>query len=178
MPIVKRLIVVCILLVAAITAGAQTEIQTAGETGEWSFQKYPAKLDFRGKPAAPLLVTQFERSFHTQIRMQARNGPNFAGHFTVAHWGCGSPCLAFVIINATSGTIYDQDSAVGCANDQGLDASIDFKLESRLIAATGVSEASASPGEKGTVCGTNYYLWDGKRLTLVHFEPWPKTGPA
>jgi hypothetical protein len=177
MPIVKRLLVVCILLVAALTAGAQTETQTVGNTGEWSFQKYPAKLDFRGEPAAPLLVTQVEHNFRTQIRMQARRGPNFAGHFTVAEFGCGAPCLAFVIINASSGTIYDKIPSVGCANDQGLEARLDFKLESRLIAATGASEAPASPGEKGTVCGTNYYLWDGKRLTLVHFEPWPKTGP-
>jgi hypothetical protein len=174
---VKRWIVAYVLLVAALTAGAQTEIQTAGNTGEWSSQKYPAKLDFRGEPAHPLLVTQHERMMRTQIRMQARSGPNFAGHFTVAHWGCGSPCLAFVIINAITGAIYDQDTAVGCANDQGSEARLDFKLASRLIAATGVSEAPALAGEKGTVCGTNYYLWDGKRLTLAHFEPWPKTGP-
>ena len=80
-----------------------------------------------------------------------------------------------MIIDATSGIIFDPDMPVGCANRFGLGASIDFKLGSRLVAVTGVSESA--PPEDGVVCGTNYYQWDGKALTFVHFEPWPESGP-
>lgn len=126
-------------------------------------------------PAKPILATPFEHSYRTEIRAQARKGPNFAGHFTLAKWGCGSPCLRFVIIDATSGAAYDPGIIVGCANKHGLEAKIDFRLGSRLIAATGISEAAASSTE--VVCGTNYYLWDGKHLKFAHFERWPKPSP-
>ena len=141
----------------------------------WTFRHYPAAADFKGTPAKPILATPFEHSYRTQIRAQARKGPNFAGHFTLAKWGCGSPCLRFVIIDATSGAVYDPSIIVGCANKYGLGAKIDFRLGSRLIAATGVSEAAVSSTE--VVCGTNYHLWDGKHLKFVHFEPWPKSDP-
>lgn len=167
-------IIACVLLLAAATT-AQSVKPTARETGALTFQNYPAELGFRGKAAKPILVTPLEHKYRTEIREQARKGPDFAGHFTLAKWGCGSPCLQFVIINATSGAIYDPGIVVGCANKNGLAARIDFRFESRLIAATGSSETTASSNEVD--CGTNYYQWDGKRLIFVHFNPWPKSSP-
>jgi hypothetical protein len=105
-----------------------------------------------------------EHIYRTQIREQASEGPNFAGHFTVAKWGCGSPCLAFVIIDAKSVVIYDHVPSVGCADTTGIDASIEFKLTSCLVMTTGFSK------ELG--CGTDFYEWNGKKLSLIHFEPW------
>jgi hypothetical protein len=78
-------------------------------------------------------------------------------------------------IDATSGRIYDPGIIVTCANRNGPDAGIDFNDKSRLIAATGSSGFYAS--SKGVERGTDYYLWDGKQLTHLHFEPWPKSGP-
>jgi len=102
------------------------------------------------------------------IRIQASKGPNFAGHFTLAYWGCGSPCLSFVIIDAVSGAIYEFKESVACADENRMDASVDFKLESRLVIATGFSEKLG--------CGNSFYEWNGKELTLIHFEPWPNRG--
>jgi hypothetical protein len=103
-------------LLLAAAAIAQSVDQHARKPGNWSFQHYPAVLDFTGQPAGPKIVTSIEHKYRTQIREQAQKGPNFAGHFTLANWGCGSPCLEFVIINAISGAIYDPDFTVGCAN--------------------------------------------------------------
>jgi len=83
----------------------------------------------------------------------------------LVHWGCGSPCLAFMIVDAVSGAIYDLGEPAACADKNGMDASVDFRLDSRLVIATGVSEKLG--------CGDNFYEWDGKKLTLIHFEPWP-----
>jgi hypothetical protein len=161
-------IIASILLFISLSAPTQIGGLNASNTDQWSFERYPAVADFSGKPAAPILATPHEHLMRTQIRTQALNGPNFAGHFTVAKWGCGSPCLAFVIIDAKSGSVYDPDYdpgfSVGCADANGIDASIDFKLTSRLIVATGFSEKLG--------CGTDYYEWDGKKLNLIHFEPW------
>jgi hypothetical protein len=161
---------ILILLLAA--SRLQSTAQTA-EEGAWTFQKYPAKIGFTGKPAKPLLVTPLEHMYRTQIREQAQKGPNFAGRYTLAEWGCGSPCVQFVIIDANSGTVYDSGELVGCANRNGLEAGIQFRLDSQLIAATGSSGINVSSKEVG--CGTNYYRCDGKRINLVHFEPWPKS---
>jgi hypothetical protein len=165
-------LVACILILLLAAYRLQTTAQTAEEDG-WTFQKYPARIGFTGKPAKPLLVTPLERSYRTQIREQAQKGPNFAGHYTLAQWGCGSPCVEFVIIDAKSGAVYDSGEKVGCANRNGLDARLQFRLDSQLIAATGSSGINVS--SKEVECGTNYYRWDGKRINLVHFEPWPKS---
>ncbi len=164
-----------ILLLVSATTGAQSVGQSSGTADAWAFQRYPVAIDFRGKPAEPLLVTPREHAYRTVIRAAARKGPNFAGHYTLAQWGCGSPCLGFVIIDARSGAIYDPGITVGCADKDGLAAEIDFKPSSRIIAATGVSETAVSSEE--AECGTDYYLWDGKQLAHLHFEPWPKSGP-
>jgi hypothetical protein len=162
---VATLISAFFLVAFAISAMAQENQPTTREVGQWSFSNYPAAAHFSGKPAQPLLVTPRERNFRTAIQTQASSGPNFAGHFTLAHWGCGSPCLSFVIIDAASGAIYDFKESVGCADKNGMDASIDFKLDSRLVIATGFSEKLG--------CGASFYEWNGKQLTLIHFEPWP-----
>ena len=81
-------------------------------------------------------------------------------------WGCGSPCLQFVIVDARSGIVHDSNFVVGCTGQNGLEAVIDFKLTSRLIVATGHSKEAG--------CGTNFYEWSDKQLKLIHFEPWPK----
>jgi hypothetical protein len=154
--------------VSAILAAGQV-----AKNGQWSFEHYPAEADFQGKPAEPILATPHERRLRTDIREQARKGPNFAGHFTVAQWGCGSPCIGFVIIDARSGAIFDPDLSVGCASKNGMGAGVEFRLKSRLLSADGMTD----PTSKEVVCGASYYEWNGKRLKFVHFEPWPDSDP-
>lgn len=129
-----------------------------------SFRDYPVTGRFTGKPAKPRLVTAYQHTYRTQIRRQAKQGPNFAGHFTIAKWGCGSPCLGFVIIDTASGVIYEAGFSVGCADKNGLEAKLGFKLSSSLVTATGVSRAG--------VCGTDLYQWDGAKLSKLGFVPW------
>jgi hypothetical protein len=128
-----------------------------------TFNHYPSIVDFKGNPAKPLLVTPREHAFRTQIREQASTGPNFAGHFTIAKWGCGSPCIAFVIVDSKTGNVFDPGFSLACADGNVMDATIDFKLTSHLIIATGFS--------KETGCGRDFFEWDGKRLKLIRFEP-------
>ncbi len=151
---------ICLIVSASLTA----QSLSVGDNDLPKFEHYPAVANFNGRPVKPILATRTEHAYRTQIREQASAGPNFAGHFTLAKWGCGSPCLAFVIIDSKSGSIYDPGFSVGCAQENGMDAGIDFKLTSRLIITTGFSKKSG--------CGTDFYEWDGKRLNLIHFEPW------
>ena len=54
----------------------------------------------------PVIKTAEARRFRTMIREAAAKGPNFAGHFTVAEWGCGAGCVSVAIIDAATGSIY------------------------------------------------------------------------
>src|SRR5215467_1045701 len=71
------------------------------------FEDYPEPERFTGKPAAPVFKTRGQRSYRTKIREGAAAGPNFAGHFMIAVWGCGTSCISGAIVDAKTGEIHD-----------------------------------------------------------------------
>jgi hypothetical protein len=147
-----------LLLVQSTTAQ-----KTAGSSKDHpTFRQYPSLADFKGTPAEPQLKTDLEHKYRTQILTQAKRGPNFAGHFTVASWDCGSSCGKFVIIDARSGTIYDPDITLGCFDTKAGGPDLHFRLGSRLLTLTGSLEQLG--------CGTEFYEWDGERLKLLLFS--------
>jgi hypothetical protein len=70
------------------------------------FEDYPVTAIFKGTPAPPKLRPG-DRLFRTRIREGAAKGPNFAGHYTIAEWGCGMGCVSIAIVDASDGRIYD-----------------------------------------------------------------------
>ena len=124
---------------------------------------------FTGTPVAPQLSTAQARRFRTQLRTQAPRGPDFAGHFKLALWGCGAGCVFVSVIDSISGEVdfapfsfqdawtnIDGRPRVSCHH------SSDFRLDSELYIVQGSIHDKA---------GTHYYRWHDKRFTLVHFEP-------
>src|SRR5262245_60406906 len=71
-----------------------------------SFGEYHVSETFSGKPTAPILKTANERRFRTMIREGAAKGPNFAGHYTIADWGCGAGCVSIAVVDAKDGRVY------------------------------------------------------------------------
>lgn len=59
----------------------------------------------------PITKVNFEgnfpeaRMFRTKINEALAMGPNFAGHYTVATWGCGSGCQEHAVVDAMTGNI-------------------------------------------------------------------------
>ena len=74
---------------------------------KYKFASFPI-LKFKGKLVKPDFKTDKAAYwFRTQIRDQCRQkGINFAGHYTLAMWGCGSPCQQIAIIDRRDGRIY------------------------------------------------------------------------
>ena len=100
------------------------------------FEEYPAKEDFKGKPAAPKFVTQDTRMFRTAIKEGAKAGPDFAGHYTVVVVGCGTSCGRVFIVDAKSGKVFDQvDIDITGHNQPELPPNVQeqFRLDSRLM---------------------------------------------
>jgi len=74
----------------------------------FSFSDFPVDSIYKGKLAKPDFKTDLAaRHFRTMIRKGcAYDGVNFAGHFTIAQWGCGCMCQQMAIVDRTNGEIY------------------------------------------------------------------------
>ncbi len=138
------------------------------------FENYPtivstsptsAKLDLNSNPIA--------RTYRTVIRREISRGANFAGHYRVAIWGCGSSCAQFAVVNLKTGRAI---TAQGVDGVSGVHLNADdflphtesdawgfrFKRDSRLIVLVGeINEDDAKEG-------AFYYVLKGDRLELVH----------
>ena len=95
-----------LLLVAVTTVIGQTQ---SPQSQSYPFARYPADRLFTGKPAQPKLMTSKQRQFQTVLRNGAKKGPNFAGHYTVVEWGCGSNCVVFAVVDAVSGEVHEHN---------------------------------------------------------------------
>jgi len=124
----------------------------------YPFARYPAEPLYKGKPVAPKLITPTQRQFRTVLRKGRGKGPNFAGHYTVVEWGCGSNCVSFTVVDAVNGKVYDTDMPP--LNDE-YPCGLLYKLESRLFV---VAKSSSGNGD----CKAHLYIWDGSRFKPVH----------
>ena len=157
------------LLLAAITAAQEPKPHP-------SFDDFPAKKIWKGKPAAPKLVNKDQRMFRTRIRLGAKAPVKFAGHYTVPGWGCGTSCIGFVIVDSITGKIYDGLGVEylpgawleGHAGDSYKPIDLmEFHPSSRLLKIDGCLDEQE--------CGFyDYEMVDGRGLKLIRKELLPK----
>ena len=148
------------LIVLWIVPAAAFQSPVPRNEGVPSFQDYsvPPSQIFKGTPASPQFKTAGQRLFRTRIRQGAAEGANFAGHYAIAQWGCGSNCVGLAVIDVQSGEVFDSpfgapDTAyigfVPPFEERGLF----FHVDSRLFIANGC------PNDKS--CGVYFYEWTG-----------------
>jgi hypothetical protein len=131
------------------------------------FEDY-AVLDttFDGRPAAVNIGTaDYGQRFQAILRRGAAAGPNFAGHFTVVTWGCGTACQASVVVDAVTGNLSQQVLTTA--------RGVQFRRDSGLLIAD--PEDPANPDPPGcTTCGTTaHYVWQDGRLHPAGPGPHP-----
>jgi hypothetical protein len=98
------------------------------------------------------------RRFRTVLRDGTRAGPNFAGRYTIVSWGCGSPCVEFVVVDVATGRILYW-------TDEPWVRPPLFTATSRLIADDPVGfQGVGSPESWSWV---RYFEWDGRQLKAV-----------
>jgi hypothetical protein len=142
-----------------------------------AFADYTAKDDFRGRPAPVDLASHpLASRFRTRLREAAERGPNFAGHYTIASWGCGSGCLQHAIIDARNGRVFFPSQVqfvevMRVVEPEGL--SLEevlrryFRRDSALFVIIGRPLAGRPLDGKDE--GIFYYRWTGSALRLVRF---------
>ena len=73
---------------------------------ESKFEDHEVSI-YDGELVAPDFATNPDaRRFITRITKACEKGINFAGHFTLVTWGCGSPCQNGVVVNRKTSTLY------------------------------------------------------------------------
>lgn len=137
-----------------------------------SFEDYPAAEAFKGRIAPVDLRSRRARLFRTMLRQGAAAGPNFAGHYTIVGWGCGTSCITFAIVDARTGRVFFPPGIDVLSMDH-VDVNPDepesqftglrYRLGSRLLIVAG------APNEDVSREGIGYYLWNGTSLERRHF---------
>ena len=129
-----------------------------------AFTDFPVKDVFVGTPATPVLSTRGARLLRSILSKEAASGPNFAGHFTLARWGCGAGCVSWAVIDAVNGVVlfppFTVSDATGFSDPELAQHSIDFELNSELIVVNGARNESGA--------GEYYYRWHSNKLSLLY----------
>jgi hypothetical protein len=128
------------------------------------FDDYPAREVYKGRIAPVILDTKRARMFRSRLREDSRQGANFAGHYTVVFWGCGTGCAQLAVVDAKTGRVYwppidyvdipvsPEDAATPHPN---------FRPDSKLLVLT----RSHYDGRGGRTA--YYYLFDKNRFRLL-----------
>lgn len=116
------------------------------------FEDFPVnEVPYRGPHAVPKLQPGTAAwRFRTRIRKAAKLAPNFAGHYVLAGWGCGSSCIHYVIVDVKTGYVYFDNHIITSDGLNGIPDEakpLDFRLNSRLLIFTGrIDEVKQGPG--------------------------------
>lgn len=125
------------------------------------FEQFPVSEIYKGTPAPVNLNSHPEaRRFRTALRNGAKQGPNFAGHYTVVMWGCGSSCQVVAIVDAKTGSVYMPGVIA--------EAGAKYEIDSQLLVVN-------PPEDITDVYGNNppdwlksqYYVWENNQLVEI-----------
>ena len=128
------------------------------------FADYPVKERVRGKPAPINFRSHSQaRMFRTMLRDTAALGANFAGHYAVNWWGCGTECMRIGIVNLKTGDVYMSPFAA--------QVGIDSRVGSRLLVVNPPARLKEEFGDgplPAFYLQTRYYLWQNGKLVLIY----------
>lgn len=131
------------------------------------FKDFPVSEAYTGRNA-PLILTRDDRMFRTRLRAASKGKPNFAGHYILTAWGCGTSCLVGAVIDAKTGKVYWWNFSICCWGHDVDDnfQPIEFRLNSKLIVFSGARN------EKEGDNAAHFYKFENGRF--IHLRSLPK----
>ncbi len=129
------------------------------------FTDYPVRDRFSGKPARVNLASaKGAKYYRTRLREAVKGGANFAGHYAIGVWGCGSPCLMAGMVDLRTGNVTWVPSPEMMVFD------LAFNVNSKLLIINShdVLNRESPKGPPKWIGGEwppeIYILWNGKRF--------------
>lgn len=94
---------------------------------------FPAEASYSGKTKMPDFKGRDKdfNVFRTRIRNGLKNGPNFAGHYSLIQFGCGTGCSSVIVSDNNTG----RPLSFPRGGEDNMYLSLKFQRNSRLIAA-------------------------------------------
>ncbi|RKP43491.1 hypothetical protein D7S86_28845 [Pararobbsia silviterrae] len=135
-----------------------------------SFADYPIhEAPHRQTGVQPMLTDRKARMFQTVIRTEFAQPANFAGHYRVAIWGCGTDCRDFAILDQNTGHVYTMPGVSEIDGVMGSDDErIDFRLNSRLFVISACFNGDPSCLKQPR---KQFYEWTGRTLKWLRRCP-------
>ncbi|MDQ3951321.1 MAG: hypothetical protein M3282_13390 [Gemmatimonadota bacterium] len=156
-------------LMRAESAAPSTAALPARTVPHLRFEDYAAAdtaLRRRRPAAVDLASAAYGRMYRTKLREGAAAGPNFAGHYTVVLWGCGTGCQVVAVVDARTGRLSKETLLT--ANG------VQFRRDSRLLHA---DPRTPELLPDCASCGTPaFYEWRDRRFVPVGPGPHPHLG--
>jgi hypothetical protein len=141
-----------------------------------TFMNYPVSSEVPiMHPKVDTQTTTIGRRYRTVLRNGIESGANFAGHYAVVVWGCGSSCSSFAIVNLKTGKVIvptDISSVIGMYLDNSTEQFLPegqhgywgyrYRLDSRLLVLIGMLN------EKESHEGAYYFVIENDKLKQVY----------
>lgn len=134
------------------------------------FADYPAGAAFVGR--THLVLAHADQAYRTRLREAARQRPNFAGHYVLALWGCGTQCVTGAAVDLRSGRVTWLPGGTLCCWGSGPQGParevvpLRYRLDSRLLVLDGARH------EREGDQGEHYYaMEDGGFVHLADLPP-------
>src|SRR5262249_54373272 len=129
------------------------------------FEDYPARGKWKRKDLAVTLDTQFHRWYRTRLRAAGTQPANFAGHYSLVDWGCGTECAYGAVVDLNSGRATFLPSIICCRRGEIYDSQpMGFSMESRLLVLSGWDGTDRPMGE-------HYYEIAGGKFRYIGTFP-------
>lgn len=165
----KTLLLAALFLALAAVGFGQSKTPT--------FERYAAKIEAVKNVKVNLKSHKNANMFRTNLRNAAKEGVNFAGHYIVANWGCGTNCSQSAIIDARTGQVFFPDELEGagfgfCELPDDAEP-IAYQAGSRLLILNGFKGGDLN--SENAPCGVYYLEWTGKSFKQIGFEQKKRT---
>lgn len=155
--------------------------QAPARNGSPQFEQYPISESWFGTAAPIKLKTHSDRLFRTQFRNAAKEPPNFAGHFRLTMWGCGTQCIEGGIVDLSTGQLLQipyseqphsgwptgEEKWVVCYSAFGEHEAVETRRDSRLLI---VRCADVIKKDGGSYEHTFYFVFERNRFRKLGDE--------
>ncbi len=155
-----------------------------------TFAQYSAKVEKIRHVTVDLTSHRHARMFRTNLRNAAKEGVNFAGHYILTGWGCGTNCSEWAIIDARNGRVFFPREFEGVGYgfcdlpEKGLPGDMPkmsddaagplySKPNSRMVILTGFTGGGLD--NRRAKCGNYFFEWTGATLRQLKLVPGKRT---
>ena len=116
---------ICLIFLINIFLSSTSSSYGSQKLPDFSYYRVKETDIMQGKPK-PVDLSSYEgaKKYKTRLNEGAKAGPNFAGHYRIVSYGCGTQCQDNWVIDEQTGKIIDRfESVIGSK----------YELESTLL---------------------------------------------